>query len=124
MQSLGILIMQSLGKLWYHCGGSDLGSDLGSLEDAAGYHLRQQLRAAAAAAAAALAAAAELRACEAQRDRALVERDRAIAAAAELRVAVQRGEALSLRNAGILQTARLRIRADRAAECRSDSKGQ
>ncbi len=54
-------------------GGSDLGSDLGSVEDAAGYHLRQQLRAAAVAA---LAVAAELRACQA-------ERDQALAAAAE-----------------------------------------
>jgi hypothetical protein len=104
-------------------GGSDLGSDLGSVEDTAGYHLRHQLRAAAAAASA-LAAAAELRAFEAQWDRALVERDLAIAAAAELRVAVQRGEVLSLRNAGMLQTARLRIRADRAAECRSAKRSQ
>ena len=56
-------------------GGSDLESDLGSVEDAASYHLRQQLRAAAVAA---LAVAAELRACQAERDRA------ALAAAAEL----------------------------------------
>ena len=114
-------------------GGSDLGSELGSVEDAAGYHLRQQLRAAAAAALAvaaelracqaerdrALAVAAELRACQAERDQALVERDQAVVAAAELRAAGQRGEAQSFRNAEALQTARLRIRAIAAAERRS-----
>ena len=108
---------------------SDLGSELGSVEDAAGYELRQQLRAAAAAS---LAVAAELRACQAERDRvqaerdrvqaerdqALVERDQAVAAAAELRAAGQRGEAQSLRNAEALKTARLRIRATAAAERR------
>ena len=107
-----------------------MGSDLGSVEDAASYHLRQQLRAAAVAA---LAVAAELRACQVERDRvqaesdrvhaerdqALMERDQAIAAAAELRAAGQRGEAQSLRNAQALQKARLRIRADAAAERRS-----
>ncbi len=94
-------------------GGSDLGSDLGSVEDAAGYHLRQQLRA-----------------CRAERDQALlerdqavaaakVERDQAVAAAAELRFASQRFEAQSLRNEAQLQKARLRIRAAIAAERRS-----
>jgi hypothetical protein len=93
------------------------------VDDAAGYDLRQQLRAAAAAS---LAVAAELRACQAERDRvqaerdqALVERDQAVVAAAELRAAGQRGEAQSLRNAEALQTARLRIRAIAAAERRS-----
>ncbi len=86
----------------------------------------KQLRAAAAAA---LASAAELRACEADRDQALAERDRAVAAAAELRVAgqrLQRGEAQSLRNAETLDKARLTIRADTAAERRrvQRSKGQ
>ncbi len=102
---------------------SDLRSELGSVEDAAGYDLRQQLRAAAAAS---LAVAAELRACQAERDRvqaerdqALVERDQAVVAAAELRAAGQRGKAQSLRNAEALQTARLRIRAIAAAERRS-----
>ena len=87
---------------------SDLGSELGSVEDAAGYELRQQLRAAAAAS---LAVAAELRACQAERDRALVERDQAIAAAAELRVAGQRGEAQLFRNAEALQNASCTSRA-------------
>ena len=43
---------------------SDLGSELGSVEDAASYDLRKQLRA-----------------CQAERDQALVERDQAVAAA-------------------------------------------
>ena len=93
-----------------------MGSDLGSVEDAAGYHLRQQLRA-----------------CRAERDQALkallerdqavaaakVERDQAVAAAAELRFSGLRSEAQSLRTEAQLQKARLRIRAAVAAERRS-----
>ncbi len=50
------------------------------MEDAAGYHLQHQLRAAAVAA---LTVAAELRACQAERDQAQAERARALAVAAE-----------------------------------------
>ena len=51
-----------------------------------------------------------------------MERDQAIAAAAELRAAGQRGEAQSLRNTEALRKARLRIRADAAAKRRSEQR--
>ena len=78
-----------------------MGSEWGSVEDAAGYDLRKQLRA-----------------CQAERDQALVERDQAVAAADELRFAGQRSEAQSLRITAALEKSRLRIRANAAAERR------
>ena len=84
------------------------GSELGSVEDAADYHLRQQLRAAAAAA---LAVAAELKACQ-------EERDRAIAAAAEAILERNRAVAGASRNADKMEAMRLKIRANAAAERR------
>ena len=104
-----------------------MGSDLGSVEDAAGYNLRQQLRACRAERDQALKALLErdqaVAAAKVERDQAVaaakVERDQAVAAAAELRFASQRSEAQSLRNEAQLQKARLRIRADAAAERRS-----
>ena len=79
---------------------SDLGSELGSVEDAASYDLRKQLRA-----------------CQAERDQALVERDQAVAAADELRSAGQRG-------AEALEKCRLRIRANAATERRTVLRSQ
>ena len=111
--------------------GSDL-SDLGSVEDAAGYNLRQQLKAAeqrlkaaeqrlkaaeAAAEQRLKAAEAELSACQAERDQARSERDQA-------RGAGQRGEARLLQNAEVLRKARLRLRANAAARCRSERRSQ
>ncbi len=100
-----------------------MGSDLGSPEDAAGYHLRQQLRACRAERDQALKALLERDQAVAERYQAVaaakVERDQAVAAAAELRFASQRFKAQSLRNQAQLQTARLRIRVAIAAEQRS-----
>ena len=91
-----------------------MGSDLGSVEDAAGYHLRQQLRA-----------------CRAERDqalKALLERDQAVAAAKVERdqavAAGQRSEAQSLRIAVALEKCRLRIRANAATERRTVLRSQ
>ena len=77
------------------------GSELGSVEDAADYHLRQQLR----------ATAAELKACQ-------EERDRAIAAAAEAILERNRAVAGASRNADKMEAMRLKIRANAAAERR------
>ncbi len=78
------------------------GSDMGSVEDAADYHLRQQLRAAAAAA---LAVAAELKACQ-------EELDRAIAAAAEASAERDRAVAGASRNEEKMQVMRRKMRAN------------
>lgn len=77
------------------------GSDLGSVEDAADYHLRQQLR----------AAAAELKACQ-------EERDRAIAAAAQASAERDRAVVVASRNADAMQAMRRKIRANAAADRR------